>query len=53
MVRKEERLSLPSVADLGETVKQSSTGLVTLYSSIVEQIKEVPLKVQKLVAWVV
>ena len=48
-----EGLSVPSVADLGETDKQSSTDLVTLYSGIVEQIKEGPPKVQKLVAWVV
>ncbi len=53
VVKKLERLSLPSVADLRDTVKQSSTDLVTLYSGIVEQIKEGPPKVQKLVAWVV
>lgn len=53
VVKKMEGLSLPSVADLGETVKQSSTDLVTLYSGIVEKIKEGPPKVQKLVAWVV
>lgn len=47
------KLSLPSVADFGQTVKQSSTNLVTLYSGIVEQIKDGPPKVQKLVAWVV
>ena len=53
VVKKLERLSLPSVADLRDTVKQSSTDLVTLYSGIAEKIKEGPPKVQKLVAWVV
>lgn len=48
-----ERLSLPSVADLGKTVKQSSTDLGTLYSGIAEQIKEGPPKVRNLFAWVV
>lgn len=53
VVKKMERLSLPSVADLGEIVKQSSTDLVTLYSGIVKKIEEGLPKVQKLVAWVV
>lgn len=45
MVEKLERLSLPLVAELRNTVRKSSTDLVTLYSGIVKKIKEGPPKV--------
>lgn len=53
VVKRIERMVLPSVAKLTRAIDESSTDLDELYSDITRQIGEGPVEGQKLLAWVV